>query len=259
MTFAYIALGLFILLAYTAEAVTGFGSIVIALSLGALLFPIDWLQTVLVPLNICMTGFLSWKHRRFIDKALLLKLVLPFMFVGTLAGLALQPLLGGIALKISFAVLILWFSIRELLKLRAPANGMVSSVQRVIGGERTLLTQLLVAAAGITHGLFASGGPLLVYALAGTALDKARFRATLIVVWFSLNSALTAVFFVQGRLAHSGLTLLYYLPLIPIGIVLGEYLHHRIDEQNFRRWIYRLLVIAALALLLATLLSLSQK
>ncbi|MDF1779999.1 MAG: sulfite exporter TauE/SafE family protein [Alcanivoracaceae bacterium] len=256
MTISYIALGLFILLAYTAEAVTGFGSIVIALSLGALFFPIDWLQTVLVPLNICMTGFLSWKHRRFIDKALLQKLVLPFMFVGTLAGLALQPLLGGIALKISFAVLILWFAVRELLKLRAPIKIEVFDVRDSGNGAGTLLTRLLVAAAGITHGLFASGGPLLVYALAGTALDKARLRATLIVVWFSLNAALTAVFLAQGRLAHSWTALLYYLPLIPIGIVLGEHLHHRIDEQSFRRWIYRLLVIAALALLLATLLSL---
>lgn len=256
MTISYIALGLFILLAYTAEAVTGFGSIVIALSLGALFFPIDWLQTVLVPLNICMTGFLSWKHRRFIDKALLLKLVLPFMFVGTLTGLALQPLLGGIALKISFAVLILWFAVRELLKLRAPIKIEVSDVRDSGNGASALLTRLLVAAAGITHGLFASGGPLLVYALAGTALDKARFRATLIVVWFSLNAALTAVFLARGRLAHSWTALLYYLPLIPIGIVLGEQLHHRIDEHSFRRWIYRLLVIAALALLLATLLSL---
>ncbi len=36
----WIWLGVFILLAYTIEAITGFGSIVIALSLGALLLPI---------------------------------------------------------------------------------------------------------------------------------------------------------------------------------------------------------------------------
>src|SRR5690606_37702489 len=75
VTAAYILLGVFILFAYTAEAVTGFGSIVIALSLGALLFPIDWLQTILVPLNIAMTGFLAWRHRRHVDRRLLLRLV----------------------------------------------------------------------------------------------------------------------------------------------------------------------------------------
>ena len=58
MSIAPYALGGFILLAYTLEAITGFGSIVIALSLGALLLPIEQLLPVLVPLNICMTGYL---------------------------------------------------------------------------------------------------------------------------------------------------------------------------------------------------------
>ena len=41
-------LGLFILLSYTLEAITGFGSIVIAVSLGALIMPIGDLLPVLV-------------------------------------------------------------------------------------------------------------------------------------------------------------------------------------------------------------------
>jgi uncharacterized membrane protein YfcA len=243
--FAYILLGVFILFAYTAEAVTGFGSIVIALSLGALLFPIEWLQTVLVPLNICMTGFLAWRHRAHIDWALLSRLILPFMLVGTLSGYALQARLGGAGLKITFAVLILWFALRELRRmhvgLAAPARP-------------TWLSRVIVTAAGITHGLFASGGPLLVYGLAGMTLDKARFRATLILVWFSLNSVLTVLFLAQGRLQEAWLPILSYLPLIPLGIWLGERLHHRIDEIGFRRWIYSLLVLAGLGLLSGTLL-----
>ena len=59
-------LGLFILLAYTIEAITGFGSIVIALSLGALLLPIPAMLPVLVPLNICMSGYLAWRNRQHI-------------------------------------------------------------------------------------------------------------------------------------------------------------------------------------------------
>ena len=106
--------------------------------------------------------------------------------------------------------------------------------------------------AGVSHGLFASGGPLLVYALIGTSLDKARFRASLILVWFSLNSVLTLVFLWQGRLQPQAGLLLAYLPLIPLGVVLGEWLHHRVNEAAFRLWIYRLLIVAALALLLAT-------
>lgn len=243
MSLAYIALGVFILFAYTAEAMTGFGSIVIAISLGALLFPIEWLQAVLVPLNICMTGFLTWRHRRHIDGRLLLRLIMPFMLVGTLAGFWLQPYLGGDGLKLAFAVLILWFSGRELWRLR----GNTAIRVKPMWWSRGVITL-----AGITHGLFASGGPLLVYGLAATALDKARFRATLIVVWFSLNSLLTVLLLVQGRIQHSWWALAAYLPLIPLGIWLGERFHHQVDEARFRVWIYRILALAGCGLMLAS-------
>lgn len=240
-------LGVFILLAYTAEAMTGFGSIVIALSLGALLFPIEWLQTILVPLNICMTGFLAYKYRRQIDAALLGRLVLPAMLVGTLVGFASRGLLAGAALKGLFAVLILWFALRELGKLKHVAAARPRPLW---------LSRLIVFTAGVTHGWFASGGPLLVYGMAGMSLDKARFRATLIVVWFVLNSVLTVLYAYQGALALVWTEILVYLPLIPLGIFLGEKLHHHIDELGFRRWIYRLLVLAAVGLLSATIMPL---
>jgi uncharacterized membrane protein YfcA len=244
LSYAHVLLGVFILLAYTAEAMTGFGSIVIALSLGALLFPIEWLQTILVPLNIFMTGFLAYKYRRQIDVSLLGKLVLPAMLIGTLVGFATRGLLAGALLKGLFAVLILWFAMRELGKLQ--------NVQ-TIAPRPLWLSRIIVFSAGVTHGWFASGGPLLVYGLAGMSLDKARFRATLIVVWFVLNSMLTLLFAYQGALADVWTEILMYLPLIPLGIFLGDKLHHHIDELGFRRWIYRLLVVAALGLLSATL------
>lgn len=244
MSVAYLLFGAFILFSYTAEAMTGFGSIVIALSLGALLFPIDFLQTVLVPLNICMTGYLSWKHWRHIDWALLLKLILPFMLVGTLTGVVLQPHLGGNALKGLFALLVLWFAGRELWR----------ASRGLAGGQKPVWwSRGIIGLAGITHGLFASGGPLLVYGLAGMTLNKARFRATLILVWFSLNSVLTGVFLMQGRVQEHILVILAYIPLIPLGVWLGEHLHHKVDDVRFKLWIYRLLVLAALGLLSSTL------
>src|SRR5690554_8057730 len=81
-------IGLFVLLSYTVEAVTGFGSLVIALALGALLLPVAELLPVLVPLNVLMSGSLVLRHRRQLDGALLLRAILPLMLLGTLAGFA---------------------------------------------------------------------------------------------------------------------------------------------------------------------------
>ncbi|RRV39850.1 sulfite exporter TauE/SafE family protein [Pseudomonas sp. o96-267] len=240
MALAPYALGGFILLAYTLEAVTGFGSVVIALSLGALLLPIDQLLPILVPLNICMTGYLVHRHWRQIDHRLLLGTLLPGMLIGTLLGYWLLPYLDTHALKVGFGALIIWFAGRELWRLRR-----VSALPQ----RPTWLTRLITLAAGLSHGLFASGGPLLVYGLAGTQLDKARLRATLVTVWFTLNSLLTLAFLLDGRLLPALPQVLTYAPLLLLGVWLGERLHRRFDERHFRLAIYILLLVTGILLL----------
>lgn len=232
MEAAWALLGIIILLAYTLEAITGFGSVVIALALGALLLPIDRLLPILVPLNVCMSGYLCWRYHRLIDRRLLL---------GTLAGYALLPWLDAEALKRGFGVLILWFAGGELWRLfrHAPVRGHTPG----------WVMRLATGAAGICHGLFASGGPLLVYALAGSTLDKARLRATLISVWFTLNGLLTLAFLFDGRLVPALPQIGAYAPLLLFGVGLGERLHHRLSEQHVRVLIY-LMLLAAGALLL---------
>lgn len=226
-------LALFILFAYTVEAVTGFGSIVIALSLGALLMPVPQLLPILVPLNILMTGWLTFRLRRQIDRSLLFRRILPLMLAGTVLGYVLLPWLSEQWLKPLFGLLIVWFAGRELWRLRH--NRPVQ--------HRPWLTPPLMLAAGVSHGLFASGGPLLVYALAGTSLDKARFRATLISVWFLLNSALTVAFLLDGRLLPALPTVAWLALLLPVGVWLGERLHRQVDELLFRKAVYGLLLI----------------
>ena len=236
----WIWLGLFILLAYTIEAITGFGSIVIALSLGALLLPIPAMLPVLVPLSIFMSGFLAWQNRRHIQWPILFKLILPLMLFGTLVGYGLRPWLGDGMLKSLFGVLVLWFAGRELWRMFRGQNS---------SPHPRWLSRLLTLGAGITHGLFASGGPLLVYSLAGIHLDKSKLRATLVSVWFCLNASRTLLFLLDGSLLPSVPRVLSYLPLLVIGVLLGEFLHHRLNEQRFRQIIYSLLTVTGILLI----------
>lgn len=236
----WIWLGLCILLSSTIESITGFGSIVIALSLGALLLPITSMLPVLVPLNIFMTGTIAWKNRHHIDQALLLKLVLPLMAAGTLAGYFLRPWLGESLLRTLLGALIIWFAARELWRLikHVPSHR-----------HPPWLSRILTFAAGITHGLFASGGPLLVYAMAGKHLDKGGLRATLVTVWFSLNLGLTVAFLLDGTLIPALPRVASYLPVLAAGYLLGEFLHHRLDERRFRQVVYTMLIATGMALM----------
>ena len=230
----------FVLIAYTTEAMTGFGSIVIALSLGALVLPLDTLMPVLVPLNLLLSGYLSLRYRRLVHWRLLLRGILPLMAAGTLAGYLARPWLGQDLLQTLFGVLIMVFSVRELWRLRrGPA---AVAVHGVWWGRMWMLL------AGVTHGLYASGGPLLVYALSGVTLDKSRFRATLIMVWFTLNCLLTLGYATQGTLQMVWPQLAALAPVVLAGIVLGEVLHHRVDEHRFRQVLFSVLLLAGLAL-----------
>lgn len=231
-------IGLFVLVAYTIEAITGFGSLVISLALGALLLPVPELLPVLVPLNVLMSGFLTWRNRQHIDRALLLKVILPLMLGGTLLGYLLQNGLADNLLKLLLGLLIVWFACRESWRLWRG-----TSVQP----HPRWLNRVLTLGAGISHGLFASGGPLLVYAMAGTTLDKQRLRASMLCVWFTLNSSLTLLLWSQGRLAQ-GQQLLWFIPLLVIGVLVGEYLHHRVNEQRFRQMVYGLLAVTGVLL-----------
>ena len=236
---AYV-LGLFILLACTLEAITGFGSVVIALSLGALLLPVESLLPVVVPLNIGLSGWLLWRHRRQVDRYLLLRGILPWMGLGTLLGYLAVPHLDAATLKRGFGALISLFAARELCLLRGADAGPT---------RPSWITRTLTLVAGISHGLFASGGPLLVFSLAGSPLDKAHLRATLLAVWFTLNSLLTLAFIADGRLQPALPQILTYAPLVALGVLLGERLHQRADPRQFRIAIYLLLLITGLLLL----------
>lgn len=235
----WIAIGGFIFLAFTLEVITGFGSIIIALSLSAQLMPIDVVLPVLVPLSMSMSSYLVWRHWHNIDRPLLLKTILPFMVLGTLIGYGVKPFLDEGLLKQMFGLLILWFSGRELWTLRH------AGAKR----NRPRWPNMLTAAAGISHGLFASGGPLLVYSISGLALDKARFRATLVTVWLVLNGLLSVVFYFDGRLLPALPKVASYTPLLVIVVWAGEYLHHRVSERHFRIAISWLLLVTGALLI----------
>jgi len=240
MDLVWLALGGFILVAYTLEAITGFGSIVIALSLGMLVLPLDVVLPILVALNIPMSGTIAFKNHHSIEFNLLLKIILPGMLLGTLTGYFIKPYINEGMLKQAFGVLVVWFATRELWRMHNSHEDLARPVW---------ITRIITFFAGITHGLFASGGPLLVYAVAGTKIDKAAFRATMIVVWFSMNIVLATAFLLDGRLQPLLGNIAMYLPLLLVAIKLGNYLHEKINEKHFRLGIYGLLLVTGLILI----------
>ena len=69
-----------------------------------------------------------------------------------------------------------------------------------------------LALGGIAHGLFGTGGPMIVYVARRRLADKLAFRSTLAVLWLALNAALLTKFITTG---------LYQRPVFEVGSVLA--------------------------------------
>lgn len=224
-----------VFVSYGVGAMTGFGAVVLALSVGALFYDLQSLVIILVPLTVLMNLPLAWLNREHIDWQLLLKQVLPFMGAGLVVGFVLPGYLSPGVLQLIFAALILWFSIRSLLKAKAPK--MHPSAQKA-----------LFSGAGVIHGMYASGGPLLVYALARANVPKAAFRASLVFVWLSMNSVLTTAYFIDGRIFAHWQEILWLVPAVYFGAYVGNKLHHKVDEAKFLRIVFWVLALVGLLL-----------
>lgn len=232
----------FILFSFITQTTIGFGGVVISLTLGAHLFTIQELLIWLPPLSIVLSAYLLSRYHADIDWGLLLKRIAPFLLLGMLLGQWLFYSLGSGELKLIFGAAVTFLGLRELWVLfhqghDAPKN------------RRLWLWSGL---AGITQGLFASAGPVLVYGLAAQGISKGAFRSTLAACWIAFNLPLMLSYYLAGNLSSQNVSeiLLCLLVLIP-AVFIGEWLHHNVNERKFAMAVYGTLVFSGVALVVS--------
>jgi len=239
----FLALAAIVALGFTTEAATGFGSIVIAMTLAAHLYPIRELIPLLVALNIVLSSYMVWRHHHHIERRLLVVQILPLMAVGMVGGLLLFSNASSDTLKLAFGIFVVVVSLRELSVLLANHG------PRAALGTRA--SSLGILGAGVIHGIFATGGPLLVYIIGRSELGKRNFRSTLATVWLVLNSTLALIFTLSGRINSRLLPAIAALvPVVIASIMVGEWTHQRLSERGFRIAVFALLLLAGTSLVI---------
>ncbi len=225
-------------LSFSIQALTGFGSIVLAVTLGGFFYPIEQILPILVCLDFSLNLYLAIRWRGKIDRELLFAKILPWMGGGTLFGIALVA--GGIALsKAFFAAVIFFLTCLELFPLFRARLSFPLRYQR-----------WLFFSSGIVQGMYASGGPLLTYALNLQPIDKGVFRSTLAVIWTLFDFILLIFYSAQGFLNLDMVrSALFLHPLLAIPIFFGELFHRKIEQERFKRGVLYLLWVSSLLLL----------
>jgi len=239
----FLWLAFIVLISYTTQAMSGFGSTILALTLSVHLYPIDVLLPVLVPLDMLVNLYIVARHHRQIKKTLLFRKILPAMGVGLVMGIIVFHLIQGTLLNKMFGFLVIILSVRELFRL------LRNKIDHNVFSNMKSLSYIITA--GLIHGIYASGGPMLIYALSKLNLPKAVFRSTLAAVWLIFSAILTVSYIISGIFTIGSLKYIsLLLPLILTGILLGEWLHHRINECTFKIFVFVVLLFAGVSIII---------
>lgn len=108
---------------------------------------------------------------------------------------------------------------------------------------------LILFISGVIHGLFVSGGALLVIYASNVFKSKDEFRSNLSLVWVFLNTILLISMIQENIIIDYGLTLKSIIAMI-IAFVVGNWILPKIDLKLFKKITNVLLLITGLSILL---------
>jgi uncharacterized membrane protein YfcA len=118
--------------------------------------------------------------------------------------------------------------------------------------QRNPLMKILLFTGGIFQGAFGCGGPCIVIYSAKSMPDKGSFRTTLSLLWLLLNSFRLGVWSFSGSFWNLELLKMFaiILPFMFGGLVMGDILHHKVNEKYFKIGVYSLLTISGIVMVI---------
>lgn len=224
-------------LANVIQAITGFAGTVLAMPFSMLLLGTDTAKVVLNLTTLLACLWLGVQHRAHIRWRILGEMV-GLMAVGMVAGIALYAALPVAPLRRAYGLFIIVIALKNLLRSNRTDP------------PRWLLV-VIALAAGVIHGMFISGGALLVVYATATLKDKNEFRATMACVWVALNALMAVEQAASGVMTpHTLMLSAVAIPPLIVAIVIGNRLQKRVSQHAFLTLTYILLVISGASIVL---------
>lgn len=237
----YILLGIVVLITHFLEGITGFGCTVLALPFAILFVGLHSSVPVLVMLSFLLCLYIviiSYKDiiwKEYLKILLLVGLGLP---IGMISNQYLDEKVLKFILAI-FMVLVgsrgLWVGFRnENKQIKLPK----------------FITIIILIFGGLFQGAFGSGGPLVVTYASKALPKKNNFRATLCMLWVTLNAIMVVQNISTGIITPDIWKLfLVLVPFLVVGAFLGNWAHHHIKDSHFTTVVYCVLVVSGIVMI----------
>ena len=226
-----------ILLTNMIQGITGFAGTVLAMPFCILLLGIDFAKPILNILTLIACTLIVIRSYKHIVWKEFFKMT-GFMLIGVFIGEYLYTLFPVDILLIIYAIFIIFIALKGLF------------VKKTFELNEGILIAIILLA-GIIHGMFISGGPLLIIYAVKKMKDKESFRATLSPVWIVLNLYILVKQLSLGMITAPMLNLvLIGIPALIIGVMIGGQMAKKMSQQTFMRLSYILLLISGISLIL---------
>ncbi|MBQ9087572.1 MAG: sulfite exporter TauE/SafE family protein [Lentisphaeria bacterium] len=229
------------------EAITGFGSSVLALPFLNVTLGLRMAVQMLCVLSWVMALYIvirSWKDLVWKE----------FIFIVCYVALGL-PVGMWIFDKLPAPILCL---ILGTFMVAVGIRGEITTAKKdsptpVTPAKRSFLMKLLLFGGGIIQGAFGSGGPFIVIYSAKALPEKRVFRGTLSMLWLSMNTIRLVSWGITGELWNMELAkcLMWSFPVVIAGILIGDHLHNKVSEHHFKIGVYAVLIISGIFMVVA--------
>lgn len=218
------------------QAITGFAGTMLAMPASMMLIGVEQAKVILNVMGLLSCFWIAMRNFSQINRKEFVKIT-GFMFIGMFVGMAIFQVAPLEFLLTGYAVFIILIALKKLL----------------IKKEFTVPKQMMIFvlfAAGIVHGMFVSGGALLVIYAVMALKDKTEFRATLSAVWVLLNGSLMVTQIQNGAFTSDviRMTVICIVPLT-LAIFVGNKLYQHINQKVFLNMTYILLLLSGILLI----------
>ncbi len=230
-----------VLIVGVAKGGLGGGIGLIGVPLMALTMPPFQAAAIMLPILILMDIHAVWNYRNNGDWENL-RILIPAAVLGILIGSFTFNYLDAAQIRIMIGVIAVTFVLNHFLRPGGARKTAVSIPKGAFWGMVSGFT---------SFGVHAGGPPINVYLLP-QQLDKTVFQATTVTFFTVVNLVKLVPYGLLGQFNAENLGMsLLLAPLAPVGISLGYYLHHKIDQQLFYRVVYISLMLVGSRLIYA--------
>lgn len=246
-----------VLLANIMQTITGFAGTVLAMPFSIILIGGEEARLILnilgiaASLGVVLLNFkaINWKEVLKICIVMAAGMAIGFIIIhyADVSKQILYFILAGFVLLFTIIGIYTTFFKKE----KELAEGEVDKYAKV----KEVMLYVILVVAGVVHGMFVCGGPLLIIYATKKLKDRDEFRSTLSMVWIVLNTVnlvrdIIAGAFTAENVGHLMIVLAISLAVLIVAIFAGNVVAKKLNKKAFMLITYILMVISAVSLIL---------